>query len=102
VEQRGRGGYPAHEDAERELLQSRRGATLKSMDFKAVFEEEADGGFSVYVPDLPGCASQGDTFQEAVRNIHEAVEGYLEGLRMDGLPIPKPRARIETVTVKAA
>lgn len=47
-------------------------------DFNAVFLEEADGGYSVSVPALPGCFSQGDTFEEAKKNIQEAIELYLE------------------------
>ena len=48
------------------------------MEFYAVFEQEEDGGFSVSVPALPGCFSQGDTFEEAKRNIEEAMSLYLE------------------------
>lgn len=48
------------------------------MEYTAVFEKEADGGYSVWVPDLPGCASQGDTLEEAIENIKEAIELYLE------------------------
>lgn len=48
------------------------------LEYTAVFQEEKEGGFSVWVPDLPGCASQGETFEEALRNIKEAIELYLE------------------------
>jgi predicted RNase H-like HicB family nuclease len=47
-------------------------------EYQAVFQEETEGGFSVWVPDLPGCASQGETLEEALRNIKEAIELYLE------------------------
>ena len=47
-------------------------------EFYVVFEQEEDGGFSVSVPALPGCFSQGDTFEEALRNIEEAIALYLE------------------------
>jgi len=50
------------------------------LEYTAVFEEEKDGGFSVWVPDLPGCASQGDTLEEALSNIKEAIELYIEDL----------------------
>jgi len=50
-------------------------------EFFAVFEQEEDGGFSVSVPALPGCFSQGDSFEEAVQNITEAIELYLETKR---------------------
>ena len=45
----------------------------------AVLLEEIDGGYSVSVPALPGCFSQGDTFEEAVENIKEAIALYLDG-----------------------
>ena len=47
------------------------------MKNKAVFEPAEEGGFTVYVPSLPGCISEGDTFEEAIENIREAVELYL-------------------------
>ncbi len=47
-------------------------------EYQAVFQEEIAGGFSVWVPDLPGCASQGETLEEALKNIKEAIELYLE------------------------
>ena len=47
-------------------------------EFYVVFEQEEDGGFSVSAPALPGCFSQGDTFEEALRNIEEAIALYLE------------------------
>ncbi len=46
--------------------------------YTAVFEPAAEGGFTVTVPVLPGCVSEGDTFEEARRNIHEAIELYVE------------------------
>jgi len=51
---------------------------VKILEYKAVFSEEQEGGYSVWVPALPGCASQGETFEEAVKNIKEAIELYLE------------------------
>jgi predicted RNase H-like HicB family nuclease len=51
-------------------------------EFQVVFQEELDGGYSVWVPDLPGCASQGGTLEEALRNIKEAIELYLEDDRV--------------------
>ena len=50
----------------------------KILNFNAVFIQEKDGGYSVSVPSLPGCFSQGDTFEESVRNIKEAIDLYLE------------------------
>lgn len=51
---------------------------VKVLEYNAVFQEEKEGGFSVWVPALPGCASQGETFEEAMNNIREAMELYLD------------------------
>ncbi len=48
------------------------------MKLKVVLERSEEGGFTVYVPSLPGCVSEGDTEQEALQNIREAIEVYLE------------------------
>jgi predicted RNase H-like HicB family nuclease len=48
------------------------------LEYNAIFQEEINGGYSVWVPDLPGCASQGETFEKALSNIKEAIELYLE------------------------
>lgn len=53
-------------------------STSDIREYQAVFQEETEGGFSVWVPDLPGCASQGETLEEALENIKEAIELYLE------------------------
>lgn len=48
------------------------------MKFKVVFEPSDEGGYTVYVPSLPGCISEGDTLEEALANIREAISLYLE------------------------
>jgi predicted RNase H-like HicB family nuclease len=48
------------------------------MEIEIVLEAEEEGGFSVFVPSLPGCVSQGETREEAIENIKEAIELYLE------------------------
>jgi predicted RNase H-like HicB family nuclease len=48
------------------------------MRLKIVLEPSDDGGFTVYVPALPGCISEGETEEESIANIHEAIELYLE------------------------
>lgn len=48
------------------------------LEYTIVFQEEKEGGYSAWVPTLPGCASQGETFEEALSNIKEAIELYLE------------------------
>lgn len=48
------------------------------LNFNAIFLEEDDGGYSVSIPVLPGCFSQGDSFEDAIKNIREAIELYLD------------------------
>lgn len=55
----------------------------KVLQYDAVFEKEADGGYSVWIPDLPGCASQGNNLEEAMKNIKEAIKLYLEDAEND-------------------
>ena len=55
----------------------------KVMEYNAIFQKEDDGGFSVWVPSLSGCTSQGDTFEEALENIKEAISLYLENDDVD-------------------
>jgi len=71
-------------------------------EYSVVIEKEEDGTYSVYVPDLPGCASMGSTRRQALANVREAMACYLEGLRKLGRPVPKRRTRVEVVRVKAA
>lgn len=61
---------------------------------------EDDGGFSVTVPALPGCTSQGETRSEALAMIREAIEAYVESLLAHGDSVPGP-VEIERVTVAA-
>jgi predicted RNase H-like HicB family nuclease len=56
--------------------------------FRIIVEIDEDGVFVATVPSLPGCISQGGTRTEALANVREAIEGYLEGLRECGEPIP--------------
>jgi predicted RNase H-like HicB family nuclease len=67
----------------------------------AVVIEKAEGNYGAYVPDLPGCVATGNTIEEVEREIQEAIEFHLEGLRADGLPIPEPSSRVEYVEVAA-
>ena len=50
----------------------------KILEYNAIFQKEREGGFSVWIPALPGCTSQGETFEEAMDNIKEAIALYLE------------------------
>ena len=53
------------------------------MKLKIVFEPSEEGGYTVYVPSLPGCISEGDTKEEVLSNIREAIELYLEPVEDD-------------------
>lgn len=66
-----------------------------------VIIEQGDGGFGAYVPDLPGCVAVGETREEAMRLIREAIEFHLEGMREEGLPVPETSSSSEYVEVSA-
>jgi predicted RNase H-like HicB family nuclease len=55
-----------------------------------VVVEKGDNNYSAYAPDIPGCATVGDTVEETLHNMLEALELHFEGLLEDGDPIPKP------------
>ena len=61
----------------------------KHRQYTVIYEPQPDGGYTVTVPALPGCITEGDTFDEAKANAIEAIELYLESLTMDGEPIPE-------------
>ncbi len=67
------------------------------MDLKVVLEPSDEGGFTVYVPALPGCVSEGKTREEALRNIREAVELYLEPVDDD--LVTRPNSIVEEIAV---
>ncbi|NGZ11115.1 MAG: type II toxin-antitoxin system HicB family antitoxin [Nitrospira sp. LK70] len=67
----------------------------------AVVIEKAEGNYSAYVPDLPGCVATGATPEETEREIREAIELHLEGLREDGAPIPPPSSKVQYIEVAA-
>lgn len=68
------------------------------MEYGVVIER-ADGNYSAYVPDLPGCVATGETVEEAEEEIRLAIRFHLDGLREDGQVIPRPTVVCETVRV---
>ncbi|MBI5411697.1 type II toxin-antitoxin system HicB family antitoxin [Candidatus Peregrinibacteria bacterium] len=62
--------------------------STKIFTYTVVFEKSREGGYVAYVPLLPGCMTQGETFEEAKDNIKDAIAGYLAVLREDGDAIP--------------
>jgi predicted RNase H-like HicB family nuclease len=63
----------------------------------AVVIEKADGNFSAYVPDLPGCVATAPTVEAAEKEIREAIRFHIEGLKQDGLPVPEPTSKAEYI-----
>lgn len=57
--------------------------------FEVIFTPQEEGGFTVEIPDLPGCISEGDSLDKAEKNIREAIELYLETLEKRGIPLPE-------------
>lgn len=68
----------------------------------AIIIEQAEGNYSAYVPDLPGCVTTGASLDEIEQNIREAITFHLDGLREDGLPIPIPSTVVEYCELAAA
>lgn len=67
-----------------------------------VILERAEGSnFSAYVPDLSGCVATGQTRQESLHNIQEAISMHIDAMREDGLPIPEPSSEADHVGVAA-
>jgi predicted RNase H-like HicB family nuclease len=60
------------------------------MKYRVLIEQDEDGVFVAEVPSLPGCVSQGGTRGEALSNVQEAIEAYLESLKAHDEPIPPP------------
>lgn len=72
----------------------------KILAYDVIFEEQPDKGFTITVPSLPGCISEGDTFEEAKTNITEAITAYLESLAKDGEKIPEGDGKVFIEQVK--
>jgi len=62
--------------------------------------EKANGNYSAYSPDLPGCVATGATREETEQNMQTAIEMHIQGMKEDGLPIPEPHSSAEYVTVR--
>jgi predicted RNase H-like HicB family nuclease len=71
-----------------------------NMEFEIVLEKQKAGGFTVYVPKLPGCISQGDSKEKAIANIKEAIELYLEDLKEGELEQLQHNVEITKTAVK--
>ena len=74
--------------------------TVKILNYNVYLQKAEDGGFIVSAPALPGCSTQGETREEALTMIKDAIEGYIVSLRKHGEPIPTDKAEIEKVSVQ--
>jgi predicted RNase H-like HicB family nuclease len=63
--------------------------------------EPTNTGFSAYSPDLDGCVATGPTLEEVRKNMQEAIEFHVEGLRAEGLTVPSPRSQAAFINVAA-
>ena len=68
------------------------------MRYAVVIEHDPDtGSYGAYAPDLPGCGAAGDTYEEVIELIQEAIDFHLQGLQETGLPIPEPSTAVDYV-----
>lgn len=76
------------------------GKTAEVLKYTAVFTPEETGGYSVVIPALSGCISQGETFEEALANIKEAAELYLEDLKESEIPEEKAPIVVSPISIR--
>lgn len=68
---------------------------MKNISFSVTYIDVPEGGYVAFVPILPGCHTQGDTIEEAEKNVQEAIELYLESLKAHGEEIPQERRTLQ-------
>jgi predicted RNase H-like HicB family nuclease len=79
-------------------MKTRRNSRTRT--YTVILEAEAEGGYHAFCPTLRGCHSQGDTLEEALTNIREAIELYLDSLRAHGERIPSEDVLIKPLEVR--
>ena len=67
------------------------------LKYVIIIEKALDGGYGAYVPDLPGCIGMGEDYNAALENAIEAIKFHIDGLKEEGLDIPKPKTMTETL-----
>ena len=71
--------------------------------YTIILDPDADeGGYTVTVPALPGCVTQGETIEEAIAMAKDAIRLYIETLIADGEPVPQEREHPQAITIKVA
>lgn len=68
---------------------------MEKYNYTIILEKEEEGGYHAFCPALPGCHTQGETFDEVLKNIEDAVKLYIESLKAHGESIPE-----EDITIK--
>ncbi|MBN3873850.1 MULTISPECIES: type II toxin-antitoxin system HicB family antitoxin [unclassified Nostoc] len=68
-------------------------------NYTVLLEKESDGGYHAFSPILKGCHSQGDSFEETIENITEAIELYVESLRADNQSIPREDLIVKSLSI---
>ena len=72
---------------------------MNTLFYKIVFESQEEGGFTVYAPKLPGCVSEGETYDEAYQNIRDALELYVTTLKERNIEIGYDDTRISEIGI---
>ncbi|HHY93697.1 MAG TPA: type II toxin-antitoxin system HicB family antitoxin [Firmicutes bacterium] len=72
---------------------------MPSRYFTIILEREEDGGYHAFCPSLKGCHTQGDTLDEAIENVREAIEAYVESLKAHGEEVPAEDILIKPLEV---
>jgi antitoxin HicB len=70
---------------------------MRRFTYRIHLEPAAEGGFTVTVPALPGCITEADTYEQAIANAREAIEGFVEALELPGQPVPIEAAPTDAV-----
>lgn len=75
---------------------------MKLLNYRILLRKEPEGGYTVIVPTLPGCITYGDSIDEAIKMAKEAIELYIESLKIHGEEIPTEEDTLEyTLTIKS-
>jgi predicted RNase H-like HicB family nuclease len=74
---------------------------MTEYSYTVIIEREADGGYHAFCPALRGCHSQGDTYEETVQNVTEAVQLYIESLKAHSESVPAEDVIIKPIHVAA-
>jgi predicted RNase H-like HicB family nuclease len=65
--------------------------------YAIIIEKASDGGYGAYAPDLPGCIGMGQSKEDALQNMAEAIQFHLEGLKHEGIPLPESNSEAESL-----